>query len=308
MKSVGLFAAMGLALVAVGLFQSWNVALAILNLSLISAVMALGVNIQWGYAGIFNVGIMGFAALGGMAAVLVAVPPVPAAWSAGGAGIGLAALALAATIGAGVLVVRLMAPGALRKLAMLAVVVLGYGAMRMAYDPAVDAIESVDPAATGYLGGLGLPIVLGWALGGVLAAGVAWVVGKVALGLRSDYLAIATLGISEILIAVMKNEDWLTRGVKNVTGLPRPVPYEVELQRQEWLLTRAADWGMTPGALSGIVVKGMYAFLFALVLAALWPFATTAMRRRRWARMSHGGTCRCLCSALLWWASGGRCW
>ncbi len=64
MKSVGLFAAMGLALVAVGLFQSWNVALAILNLSLISAVMAIGVNIQWGYAGLFNVGVMGFAALG----------------------------------------------------------------------------------------------------------------------------------------------------------------------------------------------------------------------------------------------------
>ena len=29
---------------------------------------------------------------------------------------------------------------------------------------AVDAIEAIDPAATGYLGGLGLPIVLGWAV------------------------------------------------------------------------------------------------------------------------------------------------
>ena len=38
------------------------VSLTILNLCLISAIMALGVNIQWGYAGLFNVGVMGFAA------------------------------------------------------------------------------------------------------------------------------------------------------------------------------------------------------------------------------------------------------
>ena len=46
-------------------------------------------NIQWGYAGLFNAGVMGFAALGGLAAVLVSMYPVPAAWAAGGGGIGL---------------------------------------------------------------------------------------------------------------------------------------------------------------------------------------------------------------------------
>ena len=66
------FTIMALLLIGVGQFQSWNVSLSILNLCLISAIMALGVNIQWGYAGLFNVGIMGFAALGGLAAVLVA--------------------------------------------------------------------------------------------------------------------------------------------------------------------------------------------------------------------------------------------
>ena len=39
--------------------------------------MALGVNIQLGYAGIFNAGVMGFAALGGLAAVIISYPPVP---------------------------------------------------------------------------------------------------------------------------------------------------------------------------------------------------------------------------------------
>ena len=102
--------------------------------------------------------------------------------------------------------------------------------MRLTIDPSVAAIEAVDPAMTGYLGGLGLPIVLSWIVGGLFAAAAAWVVGRVALGLRSDYLAIATLGISEIILYVLKFEDWLTRGVKNVNGLPRPVPYEVDLQ------------------------------------------------------------------------------
>ena len=79
---------------------------------------------------------------------------------------------------------------------------------------------------------------------GFLAAGAAYVIGKVALGLRSDYLAIATLGISEIILYFLKNEEWLTRGVKNVNGLPRPVPYEVNLQEMRWFQELASDWGM----------------------------------------------------------------
>ena len=64
MRNVICFSIMILMIVGVGYFQSWNVAWGILNLCLISAIMALGVNIQWGYAGLLNVGIMGFAALG----------------------------------------------------------------------------------------------------------------------------------------------------------------------------------------------------------------------------------------------------
>ena len=67
---------MAVLFVMVGQLQSWNLSLAILNLCLISAIMTLGANIQWGYAGIVNFGIMGFAALGGLAGVLVSMPPV----------------------------------------------------------------------------------------------------------------------------------------------------------------------------------------------------------------------------------------
>ena len=76
---------MGL-IILVGIFQSWNIALSIFNLCLISAVMTMGANIQWGYAGLINFGIMGYTALGGLAAVLVNVPPVKEAWKAGGPG------------------------------------------------------------------------------------------------------------------------------------------------------------------------------------------------------------------------------
>jgi len=71
-----LFGLMAGLLILVAVIQSPSVALTILNLCLISAIMSLGVNIQWGYAGLFNVGVMGFAALGGLAGVLVSMPPI----------------------------------------------------------------------------------------------------------------------------------------------------------------------------------------------------------------------------------------
>ena len=82
-RNLLLFAGMAALLIMVGVLQSWNVAFSILNMCLISAIMALGVNIQWGYAGLFNIGVMGFAALGGLAGVVISMPPVDAAWAAG---------------------------------------------------------------------------------------------------------------------------------------------------------------------------------------------------------------------------------
>ncbi len=271
-------------LVSVGLLQSWNVALSILNLCLVSAIMAIGVNIQWGYAGLFNVGIMGFAALGGLAVVLVSAPPVREAWSAGGAGL----LAAGAIAGAGCLLAviahRKLPPGRVRTLSILVVLVAGYFLARWFFGPATDAVERIEPAKTGFLGGLGLPVVLSWIVGGALAGGAAWFIGKIALGLRSDYLAIATLGISEIIVAILKGEDWLTRGVKNVVGLPRPVPYEVELQGTDWLRALAASANADVASLSSIIVKLNYCALFAAVLVAVFVLSELALKSP-WGRM-----------------------
>ena len=81
---IAAYSIMMVLIILVGIFQSWNIALSIFNMCLISAVMTMGANIQWGYAGLINFGIMGYTALGGLAAVIISVDPVQEAWSAGG--------------------------------------------------------------------------------------------------------------------------------------------------------------------------------------------------------------------------------
>ncbi|MEL7253889.1 MAG: branched-chain amino acid ABC transporter permease [Pseudomonadota bacterium] len=284
LRNTALFAFVAGLIVLTGVMQSWNTALLILNMGLISAIMALGVNLQWGFAGLFNVGVMGFVALGGLAAVLMSMPPTTEAWAAGGIRVLTGLLCGAAVVVAAIAVRTRMAPSRLRAVLTLAILVGGFFAYRAVFDPGVEAVEAVDPAATGYLGGLGLPIIMAWPVGGLLAAGAAWVIGKAALGLRSDYLAIATLGIAEIIIAVMKNEDWLARGVKNVVGLPRPVPYEVDLQQDPTFVERATGLGFDPVTASSIYVKLEYSLLFASVLIILLVMAQLALKSP-WGRM-----------------------
>ncbi len=295
LRNTALFGVVAVLIIIVGVFQSWNSALLIVAMGLISAIMALGVNLQWGFAGLFNVGIMGFVALGGLAAVLIGMPPTPGGFAAGGWGIIGALIVGVGTIVAAIMTYRHMAKGRLRTLALIAILIVGFFAFRGIFDPAVEAIEEINPAQYGFLGGINpdgskvgskhdLFILLAWPLGGLFAAGAAWVIGKTALGLRSDYLAIATLGIAEIIIAILKHEDWLTRGVKNVIGLPRPVPYEVTLQNNPDFVERAANLGFDPVEGSTLYVKLLYILLFATVLVILMWMSQRALHSP-WGRM-----------------------
>ncbi|GAB4266610.1 MAG: branched-chain amino acid ABC transporter permease [Pararhodobacter sp.] len=284
LRSVLLFGLVALAFVVTGLMQSWNLAMIILNMSLVSAVMALGVNIQWGYAGLFNVGIMGFTAIGGLAVVLVSADPVPEAWRAGGLGAMLGLALGVATILAAIAIWKRMPKGRARVLAMVATLIAGYFITRSVFAPAREAIAAVNPASEGYLGGAGLYVLWSWPVGALFAGGLAWVVGKVSLGLRSDYLAIATLGISEIVIAVLKFENWATRGVNNVVGLPRAIPRPVEMQAYPWVQTLADDLGMSVVEMASIVEKLGYTVLFGIVLAILIALSELALNSP-WGRM-----------------------
>lgn len=284
-RTIMLFVGMATLLALVGIGQGWNVALLLVNMCIISAIMALGVNIQWGYAGLFSIGSMGFAALGGLAAVIISAKPVPGAWQAGGLGVIGGLLSAFVTIILGTFVWRrLMHFGRWRYWVTGVIVLAGFVVLRSLMGPAILAIEKIDPAAAGYLGGMGLPIILSWVVGGLFAAAAAWVVGKVSLGLRSDYLAIATLGISEIIIFLLKFEDWLTRGVKNVTGLPRPVPYEVELVQSRAFQDFAIAIGADTTAAASITVKLCYAGLFSIVLLFVLYLSEVALRSP-WGRM-----------------------
>ena len=231
-------------IILVGVFQSWSIALSILNYCLISAVMTIGANIQWGYAGLINFGIMGYTALGGLAVVLVSVAPVPEAWSAGGLSLIFCLLIIVVII---LLIKYLIKNKNVKNKTFIIslVIISGIIILRFISAPAIESIESVDPAKTGFLGGLGLPVLLSWIVGGLFAAGVAFVVGKIALGLRADYLAIATLLIAEIIVSIIKHEDWLARGVKNVIGLKRPAPYEIDLQNSEWFINLVEKFNST---------------------------------------------------------------
>lgn len=122
-----------------------------LSIASIYAVLSLGLNIQWGYAGILNIGIGAFFAVGAYASAIVTTA------------------------------------------------------------------QSDD-----YLGGFGAPFILGAIAAMAIAGLLAFFVGLITVTLRSDYLAIATIGISEIVRLVLKNEAWLTNGVRGIAGIPDP--------------------------------------------------------------------------------------
>ena len=296
------YSIMMLLIILVGIFQSWSIALSIFNLCLISAVMTMGANIQWGYAGLINFGIMGYTALGGLAAVLISVAPVQEAWQVGGLNLILCFWLIVVMIFAIRFLLKNFKKSYLRNYGIAGIVIVGLIILRITATPGIEAIEAVNPAKTGFLGGLGLPIMFSWIAGAFFAGGLAYVIGKIALGLRADYLAIATLLISEIVISIIKHEDWLARGVKNVIGLKRPVPYEIDLQNSEWFINLVSSFNssklnainsfterqeaLTQFVIDGssVFVKLCYSGLFLIVVIILLILTQKALYSP-WGRM-----------------------
>ncbi len=206
------------------------------------AILALGLTIQWGYAGLFNAGVMGFIAAAAFVTMFLTFPVNVAFWHSDGPALLARALGyLLVGAAATVLLARSRrwgVPGLLATPAAVVAAIITYIAVTNAVEPAAAHIV----AASGFVGGLGLPVVLGWLAGAFVAGCLAWVIGRICLGLQSDYLAIATLGIAEIVKAVLKNEEWLTRGVLTVSPLPWPVPGPHELG---FVLSRAAYLSLT---------------------------------------------------------------
>lgn len=128
-----------------------NYLIALGTMSGIYALLCLGLNLQWGFAGLFNAGIAAFFAIGAYTAALLTTPENP-----------------------------------------------------------------------NHLGGFGLPIVLAWPIAMMLAGAIAWAIGRICLRLQGDYLAMATIGIAEVIRLIIKNEEWLTAGTRGIPNIARP--------------------------------------------------------------------------------------
>lgn len=125
----------------------------------IYAVLSVGLNVQWGYTGLFNIGIAAFYAIGAFTSALVTT--------------------------------------------------------RMP--------TGLNASFTKQLFGLGMPFWVGVLAAGLVAGLLAWLVGKPTLRLRGDYLAIATIGIAELVRLFFQNERWLANGPQPLRGIPQPL-------------------------------------------------------------------------------------
>lgn len=121
----------------------------------------------------------------------------------------------------------------------------------------------------------GVPIPIAVLVGAGLAALLGLAIGLSTLRLRADYLGIVTIGVSELVRLVAKNEAWLTRGTFGVQGYPVPFnfkpDYPVRIMLiawltvicglalwRLWLWVRATLSRLTAGAIAAAIVLTVY--------------------------------------------------
>ncbi|MEJ2044055.1 MAG: branched-chain amino acid ABC transporter permease [Reinekea sp.] len=263
-KEISLFSGLFILLLIVLSFMGMAYTTRMLVEAACYAIIALGLTIQWGYAGLFNAGIMGFLALGAFMTMLFSFPANGDFWASELSGdLGYVFVKLAIGIGVILGSVQLTRIGLSQKwqrLITILLIAVVYILFMADLEPVANAIES----DFGFIGGFGLPPWIGWIFGGLICGVIAYGIGHICLGLRSDYLAIATLGIAEIIKAFLKNADWLTNGTITVSPLPWPTP--------------------GPADLGFVTARALYLSLTALVIALI-IFLLNRAYRAPWGRM-----------------------
>jgi branched-chain amino acid transport system permease protein len=270
-----MIAGLGVIILGVFLWLGVPAAIQLLVIAVGYALVALGLNVQWGYAGQFNFGVMGFLMLGAWGVVVTSYPINAAFWDSEGP-LMLFRTLLVAAMGALLIMLanrvdRIGIRGGLKVFLVVVAWGIAYIAFRSQIDPAATYIET--QVKQGFVGGLGLPVLRGWVIGGVIAAAIAYLNGKACLGLRTDYLAIATIGIGEIIRALLKNMDWLTRGTLTVSPIPWPVPTALDI----------AEKGTNP-ELSLVFARSMFLSLLVVVVAVIFLLLQRAYNGP-WGRM-----------------------
>lgn len=113
----------------------------------------------------------------------------------------------------------------------------------------------------------GLPIPVGLTLAACLAALAGGLMCRLTLRLRGDYLAIVTLGFSELVRLIAANEIWLTNGSDGISGIPGPWRSELA----------PLQFNMLSFALVAVSVAGVWAVTERLRRAP-WGRALRAIR------------------------------
>jgi neutral amino acid transport system permease protein len=91
------------------------------------------------------------------------------------------------------------------------------------------AFMTIGAYTTVLLSKQGVPLPIAVICGGGLAAMLGLIVGFSTLRLREDYLGIVTIGGSELVRLIAKNEGWLTNGSQGIQTYPVPLDFQPDL-------------------------------------------------------------------------------
>jgi branched-chain amino acid transport system permease protein len=131
--------------------------------------------------------------------------------------------------------------------------------------------------------GLGAPFLVGVVAAGVVSAAIGFLVSIPVLRLRTDFLAIATLGIAEIIRLVFQNERWLANGPQPLRGIPQPFECLFDDPACWWLPQPVADW-LAPLSPRDYVY---FYFVVVAVLLAIVYVALERISRSPWGRVQR---------------------
>lgn len=82
----------------------------------------------------------------------------------------------------------------------------------------------------------GVPVIASIPLACLIAAVAAYPLGLATLRLSGEYFAIITLGFAESVRVLLVTQDWLTKGVMGLTGVPRLFPMSLGYRLGDYLL------------------------------------------------------------------------
>ncbi len=120
--------------------------------------------------------------------------------------------------------------------------------------------------------GLELPFLVGVLAAAIFAGVAAFLIAIPVLRLREDYLAIATLGIAEVIRLIFQNERWLANGPQPLRGIPRPLSCVLEDPACAWLPEPVATF------LSPLASRD-YLFVYLVIVIVVLAIVYVALER-----------------------------